>query len=250
MIATGPLALLFSLIGQVPAEPARPADPSSTRRPAPAPPSDSFRPDPSWKRLGNEVFFDPTARRVILRTRVCLVDGPLEHLLCLKGTKEHEAILQTEAPPKLIQAALILTGAEPGHPVRFEPKFEPPAGTPIAIRAEWERDGKTQAADVREWVRDDRTKAPLDRPWVFAGSVLYSDPRTKQMAFAADEGDLITVANFASAILDLPYRSSSSDAERAYVANPERIPPVGTPVTLYLAPDPVKPASGPARGGP
>ncbi len=55
------------------------------------------------------------------------------------------------------------------------------------------------------------------------------------MIYAADDGDLVTVANFASAILDLPFRSSASDADRSYVANPDRVPARGTPVTVYLS---------------
>ena len=66
------------------------------------------------------------------------------------------------------------------------------------------------------------------------------------MIYAADGGDLVTVANFASSILDLPYRSSANDADRSYVANPERVPPQGTLVTVYLAPRKAPPAAAPA----
>ncbi len=72
---------------------------------APVPATDEFQPDPAWKKLGKDLWFDPAARRLILRTRVCLRDGYLEHLLCAKNTKEHESILVTEAPPRLIHAA-------------------------------------------------------------------------------------------------------------------------------------------------
>ena len=225
------------LLGQTPADAPRsaPADRPTT-------PADSFQPDSAWKSLGKDVWFDPKAKRVAIRTRVCLNDGALEHLLCLKGTKEHESILSTEAPPKLIHAGLILCGAEPGHPVQFEPKFAPPAGPEINLEVEWEQAGKKQQADARQWVKDGQSGVALARPWVFAGSLLFEDRRTKKMVYAADDGDLITVANFASAILDLPYRSSASDADRSYVANPEKVPPRGTPVTLYLAPRKVDPA--------
>jgi hypothetical protein len=151
-------------------------------------------------------------------------------------SKEHESILATEAPPRMIHAGLILTGASPGHPVRFEPKFEPPAGTPIAIDVEWEKDGKTRRVDAREWVKDQATGHALARDWVFAGSELFEDPRTKTMIYAADDGDLVTVANFPASILDLPFRSSANDADRTYLANPDRVPVRGTPVTLYLRP--------------
>ncbi len=205
--------------------------------PAPAV-TDSFKPDPAWKSLGKEIWFDPAGKRLVVRARVALQDGILEHLVCGKGTKEHESILATEAPARRIHAGLILCGAEPGKPVRFEPKFAPPTGTSIAIELEWEQDKKLRRADAREWVKDGASGKPLAQDWVFAGSELFEDPRSKAMIYAADDGDLVTVANFPSAILDLPFRSSANDADRSYLANPDRVPARGTPVTLYLKPRP------------
>ena len=83
------------------------------------------------------------------------------------------------------------------------------------------------------------TNAPRPRSrldWVFAGSELIEDPATKKPIYAADDGDLITVANFSSAILDLPFASTANDTDRLYVANTDRIPPRGTPVFLVLKP--------------
>jgi hypothetical protein len=225
-------------------------------KPDTPPPSDSFKPDPEWKVLGKDskdIWFDPKGKRLVIRARVALQEGTLEHFLCKKNSKEHESILATEAPPMFIQLGLILSGAEPGHPVRFEPKFEPPAGTPIAIEVEWEQAGKWKKVDARDWVKDQATGKPLTRDWVFAGSEVFEDPRTKEKKFAADDGDLITVANFPASILDLPYRSSANDADRGYLANPERVPVRGTPVTMYLQPranpprDEPKPKSSPTR---
>lgn len=201
-------------------------------------PADDFQPGRSWKALGPSLWFDPDGKRLVLRARVALRDGPLEHLLCLKGTKEHEAVLATPAPPRRIHAGLILTGAEPGHPIRFLPKFIPPSGSPIGIELHWTEEGKPRRADAREWVKDERAGTALTTDWVFAGSELYVDPTTKETIYAADDGDLITVANFASSILDLPFASTADDAGRTFVANTERIPPKGTPVTLFLRPRP------------
>jgi hypothetical protein len=195
-----------------------------------------LRPEAQWRELGPSLWFDPGAKRVILRARVVLREGVLEHLMCSKGTKEHEAILATEAPPRGIHAGLLLTGAEPGHPVQFLPKFEPPAGSAIAIELRWLQDGQVRQSDARQWVRDEKTKAPLGIDWVFAGSLVYEDPVTKKSAYAADEGDLITVANFASAILDLPMASSANDADRVFAAQTERVPAVGTEVFVVLSP--------------
>ena len=223
---------------------AEPVPGSPPPRPA-APPAaaDPFRPDPAWKSLGKDLWFDPQARRLVLRALVCQTDAVLEHLACSKGTKEHESILATEAPPRLIHAGLILAGATPGHPVRFDPQFEPPAGGEIRIEVEWSQAGQVRKVDARDWVKEEKTGAALTRNWVFAGSLLYPDRRTGKPAYAADDGDLITVANFASAILDLPYRSSANDADRTYMANAERVPPRGTPVTIWLTPlNPTEPA--------
>ncbi|HWE37070.1 MAG TPA: YdjY domain-containing protein [Isosphaeraceae bacterium] len=230
-----PLLLTAAVVASQAQAPARRAD---------DPPPDSFQPDPSWKDLNkgrNNLWFDPKGRRLILRARVAQHNEvALEHLLCLARTKEHESVLATDAPARMIQAGLLLTGAEPIHPVRFRPRFEPPEGTPIAVEAEWVEDGKARRLDAREFVKDIRSGKTLDRDWVFGGSLELIDPDTKRPLFAADDGDLITVANFPSAILDVPFASSDSDAERTFVANSAKVPPKGTYVTLILRPTPAK----------
>jgi hypothetical protein len=220
-----------------------PADPPAEGS---GPNVETLQPDPSWKNMGRNLWIDPKAKRVILRARVVLREGVLEHLLCLKGSKEHEAIIATDAIPTRIHASLLAIGAEPGHPVRFVPKFDPPAGSTIGIEFTWKQDGKIHQTDARQWVRDEKTKAPLAIDWVFGGSELYVDPITKKTIYAADEGDLITVANFGSAILDLPIASSASDADRVFVTNTEKIPPLGTDVFVSLSPRPSNSKKAPA----
>jgi len=203
---------------------------------------EAVQPDPAWKSLGRSLWFDPKEKRLYLRARVALRDGFLEHLMCSKGTKEHEAILATDAIPNRIHAGLLLTGAEAGQPVQFVPKFVPPTGSAIAIEVTWMRDGKIQKQDARQWVKTEKN-VPLTRDWVFAGSQLYDDAFTKKKRYAADDGDLITVANFSSAILDLPIESSANDADRAFTTNTDQIPPVGTQVLVALYPRVTKPAA-------
>ncbi len=214
---------------------ATPAAPSAGWLQQPPAP-DALEADAGWRPLGRSLWFDPVQKRLIVRARVVLREGPLEHLLRLKGTKEHEAILATDAQPRQIHAGLLLTGAEPGHPVRFLPKFEPPAGTSIVIELLWKSAGKTNRTDARAWVKDEKAGKALSQSWVFAGSELFVDPLTKKTVYAADEGDLITVANFGSAILDLPFASSASDAERVFSANTPQVAPLGTEVFLLLRP--------------
>ena len=218
--------LLVALLAFIPDDPAPPPRPAEV-----------FKADPTWKALGKDLWFDAQTKRLILRGQVALREGSLEHLICTKGSKDHESTLTTEALPRLVHAGLLLTGAEPGHPVRYEPKFEPPTGSAIAIELEWsDATGNTRRADARTWVKDFKTNKKLEKDWVFAGSEIIQDPNTKEKFYAADDGDLATVANFPSSLLDLPFRSSASDADRGYVSNTEAMPERGTPVTIYLKP--------------
>jgi hypothetical protein len=147
--------------------------------------------------------------------------------------------MATEAAPRGIHAALLLTGAEQGRPVQFAPQFQPPTGSPIAIEVLWSHDGKPQRTDARQWVWDEKTKKALDLDWVFAGSMIFEDPVTKKSVYAADEGDLITVANFGSSILDLPIASPADNADR-FSARTDKIPPRDTEVFVTLTRRPNK----------
>jgi hypothetical protein len=223
---TATIFLSLALLGPVPQG-------ADTAKPGP----DNFKPDPAWKPQGKALWFDPKERRLIIRAKVATQDGYLEHLLCRTQSKEHESILATDAEPRMIHAGLLLTGAEPGHPVKFRPEFVPPAGTPIAITLEWTApDGTRKTASARDWIKDQKTGKHLADHFVFAGSVLVVDEMTGKTIYGADSGDLFTVANFTNAILDLPFASSADDTSRSFLADPGRVPPRGTMVTMYLQP--------------
>ncbi|MFM8174746.1 MAG: YdjY domain-containing protein, partial [Pirellulaceae bacterium] len=70
--------------------------------------------------------------------------------------------------------------------------------------------------------------------WVFAGSGFYKDPETGTESYLAEGGDLICVANFPSATMDLAVRSADSNSGLVFMANTEAIPEQGTPVRLVL----------------
>jgi hypothetical protein len=86
----------------------------------------------------------------------------------------------------------------------------------------------------------------MQADWVFAGSGTYTDEDSGKKYYLAEDGDLICVANFSSATLDVAIQSSASDSERNFEAYTDRIPPKETPVTVELIPvaaAPEKPAS-------
>lgn len=78
--------------------------------------------------------------------------------------------------------------------------------------------------------------------WVFAGSQFYIDEFSGRQRYLAEGGDLICVANFSSATLDITTPSSSTNDQLVYEAYTERIPPRNTEVTMELIPRPAVPA--------
>lgn len=83
--------------------------------------------------------------------------------------------------------------------------------------------------------------------WVFAGSGFFVDMKTKKKIYLAENGNLVCVANFPSATLDIAQASSDKGDNLLYEAFIERIPPVETEVLIELIPknDPVRKASPP-----
>jgi len=81
---------------------------------------------------------------------------------------------------------------------------------------------------------------PMTADWVFAGSAFYVDEGTGESHYLAEDGNLICVANFSSATIDVREKSSADAAGLAYEAWEERIPPLGTKVRVELKPVPLK----------
>jgi hypothetical protein len=206
-------------------------------------PGQAAKPQAAAKKveMGKNVFFETQGneRRVLVNAYVCLRQGQLEQLLTRKRTKEHEAILAADVDARNIHFALTAAKAEAGKPVQFRPKFQAPTGTTIKVSLEYkDKDGKLVRVPAQQWVRHVKTKKDLPYDWVFAGSHLFNDPldKTRPPFYAANDGDVICVANFETAMLDLPVDSSKDNDDLAYEAHTERIPPLETPVLLILEP--------------
>ena len=219
--------LILSAIALV-AVPAGPA-------PSAAEPGDRH---PDLKRLSptEEVWVDPGRKEVVVGGRIALARGPIEFFACPEGTKEHESIVATKASARLVHAALLAIGLEPGTPVSFDPEYVAAAGPRVLVRARWTKDDGTSATvDAREWVRNTRTGAALDTDWVFAGSSFWTDPADGTEYYQADGGDLICVSNFPTAMLDLPVESSQSNEALLFEAFADRVPPRGAAVELIFS---------------
>ena len=134
--------------------------------------------------LGKNVFLEVQGdkRRVVIQSYVCLRQGQLEQLLTRKNAKEHEAILAADLDASVIHSALLVCQAKAGHPIRFQPKVEPPTGTVIKITLEYKDKDKVVRIPAQQWIRNIKTKKDLTYDWVFAGSVLIPDPLNPKAA--------------------------------------------------------------------
>ena len=184
-----------------------------------------------------DLWIDPKRKLVIVDGVVCLREGQLEMFACPKGTKEHESVVALNCKSRYVHAALIAVGAEPGHPVQWDPSYQSATGTTIDILVLWkDKDGKPHKARAQEWLKHADTGKAMPYSWVFAGSVFFTDETTGEQYYQADGGDLICVSNFASATLDLPVESSQANSSLLFTAWTENIPPEGTKVRLVLIP--------------
>jgi hypothetical protein len=185
-----------------------------------------------------DVWIDVKNKHVVIDGEVCLTRGLLEMFACLRGSKEHESVVSVNTKAYVVHAALLAMRAKEGSPAKWEPKYQPATGTEIDIMIFWTDDkGQPQKAKAQDWVRDIKTQKPLTFPWVFAGSRFHKEEMTGKQHYLADaSGDFICVSNFPSALLDLPVESSQANADLAFEAFTENIPPRGTKVQLVLMP--------------
>ncbi len=176
-------------------------------------------------------------KRVVLVGKICLREGQLEMFACTRGTKEHESVVSVPVEANVVHSALLAAGAEPGKTAQFEPEYQPASGTEVDVLLYWtDATGKRRRARGQEWIKDLQTGQALAEPWVFAGSGFWVDQQTGQRHYRADMGDLVCVSNFSTAMLDLPIESSDKAGQLLFQAYTEHIPPVGTKVTMVLAP--------------
>ncbi len=180
-------------------------------------------------------------RRVVVSASICLQKGALELLMTRKDTKEHEAVLTADIDARMLKQALILAKAEEGSPVKFDPKYVAASGQTIKITVEYLEKNQVISLDAKQWVRDANTKKTLTHDWVFAGSRLIANPLDPmKKIFLANDGDLVCVSNFETALFDLPIKSSKDNTDLNWEANSEKIPPVGTKVSVIFEPVPNK----------
>ena len=195
---------------------------------------------PTSQPIGRVVEYAPGVRidwqrpQVELDGEVVLREGPLELLACSPGTREHESIVAVAARPLHIRQALGLIGLEAGRPCTYDAagdRWLPAAGDRLLIEVRYQTGGGTRTVNVWEWMIDTKHgERPALREWVFCGSRMLRDN-----VFAADaDGAVVCVVDFDTALIGLAETHSADNALLWVAANPEEVPPAGSPCTLLV----------------
>jgi hypothetical protein len=236
--------LVLAALGCDKDEPAR--QPTGPRKAQPADGGNAANADPEAKKVlvAKNIYLETqgTRRRVVINAEVCLREGQLEQFLTRTMKKEHESVLAADVDARDIHKVLLLTGAEAGKPVTYQPMYKPASGSMIQVTVRYEKDGKLVTVPAQEWIRNVKSGKNLASDWVFAGSRLfqYPDEKDKPPVYLANDGDLICISNFETALLDLPIKSPKDNNDLVFEAHTERIPPKGTKVVVVLEPIPEK----------
>jgi hypothetical protein len=238
------LRVLTSTLFLATAAIAAPADP------VPAPEAAAEPSQPNVRKLGDGKFavglvqFQQKSRHVSFPAEVNMTEGLLEYAIVHQNGKIHEALLHTKTNPFHVNIALKLLRYE-ASPELFQILDEDykPTGkyptvseaTKTAARVEillsWTKDdGSKGKASLNDWISNTANEAPIPAtPWVYGGSYFHN-----KVFQAEGTGDIAAIFTTNSALFNYPGTGHMDD--EIWIPTPERIPPVGTAVTVTITP--------------
>ena len=192
--------------------------------------------------LPGGVVCDRNRLQVLVPGEVAIDEGFLEQVVCIRGTREHEALVVVTCKPSDVHAALLLLGLESGRPGLWTYSDTgvsrvPPQGDRIRIRVRFlDETGAVQEHPISTWmVGQPGERTFPEQAWVFGGSTI--DQETGDYR-ADSSGSLVGLVTFGDEVLGL--RSVIADSIEVDAAEWEArsflIPPPGTPVQLVFSP--------------
>lgn len=231
--------------------------------PTPADSTEPGAPDPHRKAQATEAIeaVEPLAIRpfpgvvvfpdgpaVEIEAHSCLKNGWLEQIACSPNTREYEALLVVETAPQQIHASLLMAGFQPGSPGSWAwegdvVSFTPPTGDALDVLVRYAGpSGETIEEPVRNWIADHLGQASFPaEPWIFAGSRFAPNPPRMGPGehYVADmTGSIIGLVTFGDEVIGFSRVLSGDSAVQSpeWEVATDRVPPLGTPVTLILRP--------------
>ncbi|MEM7230429.1 MAG: YdjY domain-containing protein, partial [Planctomycetota bacterium] len=149
------------------------SDPAS---PAATQPSERLTPFPN-------VTVDFKAMAIEVSASVIHAPEPLEQVVCVLGSRDHETLLTAKVRPSQLHAAMLMLDLNPGMPGRFVTenevvRFEPPTGDALELVIHVTADdGSVSEHTIESWIIDDKKTAYEDPEWVFAGSLVMKNQK-------------------------------------------------------------------------
>ena len=190
----------------------------------------------------NGLTLDPKNNSIDIQATVVMRTGEfLEMFACTTDTREHESILVIDAMPSTIHLALILLGQEPGKPLAYDMKHDPPklvpaTGPKVGVFIVYEVADQEREVAANRWVQDNKTKEMMEgNDWLFAGSQ-FAEFEGKQIYHADLNGSAISLVNFGDDLLTLPNKLTDANAshDKVWAPRTKAIPKVGTKVRIRL----------------
>jgi hypothetical protein len=180
--------------------------------------------------------------QVQVQGQVSCRQGWLEQFVCGRGSREHESLVVTDAPPSVIHAALLAAGLVPGSPGAWKANAAggvdavPPSGDAVEVLVQWRLDGRDRIEPIQAWTERVRGgDAAAEPEFVFAGSRF--DPAPAGEVYAADRsGSVVGLVTFGDEVVAM--RQVLPDqvdvAPPAWRARTSAMPLEGHPVTVIL----------------
>ncbi len=168
----------------------------------------------------------------------------LEVLVCSSDTREHEAVVVTEARPSQVHAALLAIGLEPGTPGSYSWQGEkvqanPATGPRVRVEVIVGDGAPTLITDWAINVRNGQTLTAALRDaghaMLFAGSV--SIERDHETSYLGDgAGTLVGLSTFGTETIacQTMFNPDSAVEEPVWIANAAIVPVVGTPAQVRI----------------
>lgn len=206
--------------------------------------------------LAPGISFNSDKHEVTIAAQVAARQGWLEQIVCKAGTREHESLLASQVPPRLIHAAMLAAGFVPGAPGSWQEVPDakgnlslvlvPPTGERVELLVRYRDTQGVHELQLVEWVHGIAQSAespqnpvfPSDR-FVFAGSSVRPNPPSLGPGehYVADyTGSIVGLVTFGDEVIAF----SEVIPDRVDVVPPvweawtSRMPPEGTAVELIV----------------
>ncbi len=204
---------------------------------------------PEVKRISETIYqlgdihFDQTTREIWFPAEINLNDQTLlEFALVHEKGKTHESLLSTKTSPTQLNIVFKLLSygeseelfeiVDKGELTGKFPEVseEQKAASRFNISVEWEKDKKKQSASLNDWIMNLTTKEPMSvEAWINHGSYMI-----EKNFHAETEGSFFAIYKERGALMS--YSGAGNDNDENWTAIPDRLPPVGTPLTLRIKP--------------